>query len=231
MRRTIFTALLCGVILIFFSCNNNDEFRYGPGVEGPRVINGIENYAENVKGVAFFASSNDEIPFQMDVNTIIGINYDESSEYYARYWGLSYAYGDTVYPGYVMTRPVRYALADTLSGISIITKKDFDEQHPAGSSINDILDLTYLTYKDAIADRWAKERERTPGLYDRDIDYIKSIPLSSFTPEDGVLLRMERMSLDVKKYPAKKGEYPLALKFTFNNGAYTYENTITYTFE
>ena len=63
------------------------------------------------------------------------------------------------------------------------------------------------------------------------IDYIKSIPLSSFTPEDGVLLRMERMSLDVKKYPAKKGEYPLALKFTFNNGAYTYENTITYTFE
>lgn len=92
----------------------------------------------------------------MDVNTIIGINYDESSEYYARYWGLSYAYGDTVYPGYVMTRPVRYALADTLSGISIITEKDFDEQHPAGSSINDILDLTYLTYKDAIADRWAK---------------------------------------------------------------------------
>lgn len=168
MRRTIFTALLCGVILIFFSCNNNDEFRYGPSVEGPRVINGIENYAENVKGVAFFASSNDEIPFQMDVNTIIGINYDESSEYYARYWGLSYAYGDTVYPGYVMTRPVRYALADTLSGISIITEKDFDEQHPAGSSINDILDLTYLTYKDAIADRWAKERERTPGLYDRD---------------------------------------------------------------
>ena len=83
----------------------------------------------------------------------------------------------------------------------------------------------------AKGDRWAKERERTPGLYDRDIDYIKSIPLSSFTPEDGVLLRMERMSLDVKKYPAKKGEYPLALKFTFNNGAYTYENTITYTFE
>lgn len=70
-------------------------------------------------------------------------------------------------------------------------------------------------------------RDYTTGI----IDYIKSIPLSSFTPEDGVLLRMERMSLDVKKYPAKKGEYPLALKFTFNNGAYTYENTITYTFE
>ena len=231
MRRTIFTTLLCGVILIFFSCKDEAPELDGPGVKGPRVINGIKNYVENVKGVAFFTSNNDEIPFQMDIDTGVSENYDESSEEYRRYWGLSYAYGDTVYPGYVMTRPVRYALADTLSGISIITEKDFDEQHPAGSSINDILDLTYLTYKDAIADRWAKERERTPGLYDRDIDYIKSIPLSSFTPEDGVLLRMERMSLDVKKYPAKKGEYPLALKFTFNNGAYTYENTITYTFE
>ena len=128
MRRTIFTALLCGIILIFFSCNNNDEFRYGPGVKGPRVINGIENYAENVKGVAFFTSNNDEIPFQMDIDTGVSENYDESSEEYRRYWGLSYAYGDTVYPGYVMTRPMRYALADTLSGISIITEKDFDAQ-------------------------------------------------------------------------------------------------------
>ena len=110
----------------------------------------IKNYVENVKGVAFFTSNNDEIPFQMDIDTGVSENYDESSEEYRRYWGLSYAYGDTVYPGYVMTRPMRYALADTLSGISIITEKDFDAQHPAGSSINDILNLTVISDHDTV---------------------------------------------------------------------------------
>lgn len=58
----------------------------------------------------------------------------------ATYDRLSLRYHDRTYNRRILANH-NYALANSLSGISIICRNDFDEAHPAGAAINDLVKL------------------------------------------------------------------------------------------
>ena len=125
-------------------------------------------------------------------------------------------YGDTGYwekekkPGYFGDSSAVGALGEYITDINIVTIDDFDENHPAGSSLNDIMEFEWTSFYDFLKsgykDHNFKAGFRTP-LNDKSIFPIK-MACQNFIA--GQYLYFS----DAAK-PVKGKEIELRVKFTF----------------
>lgn len=99
---------------------------------------------------------------------------------------LSNHYGDNTYNRKVMD--FRYhderALADQYAGIQIVSDADFDENHPAGSSLADIIMCLYGTYWPYIQSNYLDTPDNSHA---KSVDVLKRI--NELTVEDLTLIR------------------------------------------
>lgn len=99
---------------------------------------------------------------------------------------LSNHYGDNTYNRKVMD--FRYhderALADQYAGIKIVSDADFDENHPAGSSLADIIMCLYGTYWPYIQSNYLDTPDNSHA---KSVDVLKRI--NELTVEDLTLIR------------------------------------------
>ena len=116
----------------------------------------------------------------------------------------------------------RIAYYPYIISIDLFSDMDFDAEHPAGSSLGDIVSLSYCTASDYIESRY---RTMNPL-------YPKTRKLSEITEKDlrllisGVYIGPARF----EKSPDNPGEYNMTIRLTLANGE-IYEDTCLFRFE
>lgn len=116
----------------------------------------------------------------------------------------------------------RIAYYPYIVSIDMFSDMDFDAEHPAGSSLGDIVSLSYCTASDYIESRY---RTMNPL-------YPKTRKLSEITEKD---LRLLISGVDIgparfEKSPDNPGEYNMTIRLTLANGE-VYEDTRLFRFE
>lgn len=108
------------------------------------------------------------------------------------------------------------------TGIDVTCDKDFDEEHPAGTSLNDI--IQYLGHKDLY--KYLNEKDENgvlihkgKRLYDfyqhnLDTNYCNNITLSDI-PEHPLTMAVHRFNLKFTHTPTEHGKYEFTVKFSF----------------
>ena len=117
----------------------------------------------------------------------------------------------------------RIAYYPYIVSIDMFSDMDFDAEHPAGSSLGDIVSLSYRTASDYIESRY---RTMDP------VKYNKIRKLSEITEKD---LRLLISGFDIgpayfEKSPDNPGEYNMTIRLTLANGE-VYEDTCLFRFE
>lgn len=125
-------------------------------------------------------------------------------------------YGDTGYwekkksPGYLGDSSAAGALGEYITDINIVTVDDFDENHPAGSSLNDIMEFEWVSFYEFIQSGYTDHNFkccfRAP-LSDKSIYPIK---MACQNP-----LAYQYLYFSDAAKPAKGKEIEIRVKFTF----------------
>ncbi|MBR4327495.1 MAG: hypothetical protein IKP73_18440 [Bacteroidales bacterium] len=132
----------------------------------------------------------------------------------AKYNDYAKYFGDTAYdkPHYYMSAIEQGCLAP-LNSINIVADKDFDEEHPAGTSLNDLFTLWYRAFhsfiKNGHQDIYAEEE------YSRYCAKDSTLALSDF--KGASLFQRNGHDLILTKRPSEKGAY--VFTFTLDFGA------------
>lgn len=133
---------------------------------------------------------------------------------------LSHLYGDTKFhlSSFKGRRSasVHVSLAEQLEYISVTSDKDFDENHPAGTRLDDIVFFSAGTPFPFIKSGYKDWNERTDSYFDGGYTIIEGL-LSELNPDDLVLLNTEYMYIDFPKKPKEK-EQSITIRVFFKNG-------------
>ncbi|WP_373811542.1 DUF5034 domain-containing protein [Porphyromonas loveana] len=141
----------------------------------------------------------------------------ESGKYYFEIYGkyiqyntpeqqaLSEKYGDTNFNGFAHI--FEAALAQPLASVDVVAIDDYDEEHPAGSSLNDITIFTYYTYQPFIS-----------GGYHGDESITKVELHLSDMPTEPLILLKENFQFYLEQAPSTSGEHKVQVTFTFEDG-------------
>ena len=130
---------------------------------------------------------------------------------FAKYNEYASYYGDTSYTWYHNTSVIENGSAIPINSITIVANKDFDEVHPAGTSLNDLFSVKYYAFHSFIKNNFK-------NIYagkDESVDYypMDSVMLVSDFKE--VSLFNNQAKFYLIKRPAK-GKYTFT--FTLNFG-------------
>lgn len=149
----------------------------------------------------------------VDPNDIIN-PYKEYAEYF----------GDTILKTRHQTGP-EYAGTNIcvmpITGIDVTCDKDFDETHPAGTLLNDIIE--YLGYRDLYKYLNDKDEngillhqgERLYDFYQHSMDtYCYNVTLSDI-PEHPLMMAVDGFNLRFTHTPTEHGKYEFTVKFSF----------------
>ncbi|MBR4677435.1 MAG: hypothetical protein IKO99_05485 [Bacteroidales bacterium] len=206
-----FTFLFAMIAATLVSCNQEKEcedlIEYGfPSlVDVYYIPNGI-----NVKSCGVDSDSDignyivldcmpDEKPFKFDPEVNL-----PAFKQYASF------YGDTIFSNIHTISALNYASVMPLISINVKTDKQFDEKHPANSSIND---LVYLyEFRDLKTEIYVKKNNLPKeGKY-----YIElQRSLDSISEEEPLYMLNEWFRLHFKKLPDIYGTYNLTISMKF----------------
>ena len=132
-----------------------------------------------------------------------------------------------VYMPFLVTN-VAVALIHDYTSIQITSDADFDEEHPAGASLGDIIEFQGYTYKPYL-DRQYRD---SPGVFSRATE-VKKV-LNTLTWEDlAVLTKFERGVPDFRfnflSLPTASKVHNFKIKFTSDTGSeFTYYTTVDF---
>jgi hypothetical protein len=118
---------------------------------------------------------------------------------------LAKKYGDTNYNGYHFFKGGA-CIIDTIKNISIICNKQYDEKHPKGSVLNDIIDIRYTDAKIGLND---KTKSYDP------FNYMIKEKLKTFNQRKDKFLIGSYFDFYFIKAPDKKGEYTFTLHYNY----------------
>ncbi len=109
-----------------------------------------------------------------------------------------------------------------ITGIDVTCDKNFDEKHPVGTPLNDI--IQYLGYKNLYKYLNEKDENGVPlhqgkRLYDfyqhtLDTNYCYNVTLSDI-PEHPLIMAIEHFTLEFTHTPTEHGRYEFTVKFSF----------------
>ena len=119
-------------------------------------------------------------------------------------------------------------LAESITSIEIISDNDFDDKHPAGTSLADIVKFNAYTAKPFIDSGYKGDVYQYNGdevsVDDTKVWTKISKKISELELEDLMLLEVEFMSLEFISMPTLKKEHNLTVKLSFENGQETIVN-------
>lgn len=165
--------------------------------------------------------------------------FDKDYKHYEKAEYFSELYGDTHYTGQISgwLHPV---IAYPIDKMTISCDADFDAEHPAGTPLDDIVNLEYSTYYKFINSGYKLTFDNL-WVYDREEEVLSS-PLNSINAE---VTKLSKIILEISdednkwanffgrlvftSAPAEPGEYTFTLGVTTNGK--TYNTTFDYTFE
>lgn len=120
--------------------------------------------------------------------------YASSSSYYVndiigeRYEELSGKYGDVNFNRWVYEAQIRAdSWAFPFYTFTVVSDADFDEEHPAGAPLDDVVDIKYYTYRLYIENGYRHTDERAWTSNDYSGDWVVK-RLSDLAPEDAVFM-------------------------------------------
>jgi hypothetical protein len=220
MKKILF-ILLVGLLL--FSCSKDDNVSSSNGTSpeaalSPATANYMEYfYKPQSMKLEYYPESEWREEANIAVVMPIFSNYDcNSTEYYyprpslpdsirLRYNDYVNYYGDTTYWQRHTKEINGVGCIMPLKSISVVADKDLDEAHPAGTPINDLLDIGYARLYSYIKGGYTPEMANEHQLY-------SISPLATF---EGDFLFPEKSRLIFKKKPAP-GKYTFTVTFTFD---------------
>lgn len=163
---------------------------------------------------------------------------DKDYKYYEKAKYFSELYGDTSYNGGIIGWE-HAVLAYPIDKMTISCDDDFDAEHPAGTPLDDIVNLEYSTYYKFIESGY-KLKFDNPWWYDKEEEVLSS-PLNSINEDVTKLAKIHLSLNDINEWenffarlvftsqPEKTGEYNFTLETTVNGEVFKSE--FTYTFE
>ena len=137
---------------------------------------------------------------------------EESVSKYKKY---AQYYGDTTYTEKHDNSETEIGSRIPLNSINIIADCDFDKEHPAGTSLNDIFTLKYLALYSFIKDGYKNRNEGERNTYPED-------SISVIANFKGASLFSCNTALFFKKVPAP-GKYTFTVTLDFGNDPLTGE--------
>ena len=158
----------------------------------PAIIIQLCSHTEGQNGGAWYAYDSD------DDATVA--KYNECARYF----------GDTSYTWYHDMSPFQRASLKPLNSISIVADKDIDEDHPAGTSLNDLFTVKYRAFHSFIKNEY--ENEIDENHKDDPMDSV--VVVSDFK---GASLFQDGAEFVLTKQPSEKGAY--VFTFTLDFGA------------
>lgn len=140
---------------------------------------------------------------------------------------FSELYGDIYYTGAVKAG-LHPALAYPIDDISIVCNNNFDDEHPAGGPLDDIVKMNYKSYYNFIKNGYQPYAENLPN--EQDVDSF-SWCFEDINAEKTKLISLKNKftTINFASQPEKAGEYTFTLEMTINGE--TFETTFTHTFE
>lgn len=215
MKVTLFALSLLMYVVLFPSCGDTDEEdTYGKNDAGDYIDGSIIDkfYEPDTLQVSFWSPSQgcDATEFYLYLARI-----DSNGKFKGNYWtsisekGKNYVeyYGDTTFSGWINFSAERYYVsAMPLNSISVTADKDFDVEHPAGSSLNDVFTLEYASAYNLIQSNY------NPDLNIFQWGDYQRTPLAEFKP---LLLPCFRMYLIFNKLPEKLGAYQFTITYEY----------------
>ncbi len=115
-------------------------------------------------------------------------------------------YGDTTFSGWIWHSGSYKVSAMPLNTINVTADKNFDSEHPAGTSLNDIFTLEYASAWNLIQSNY------DTNINIRQNGKPQTIPLSEFKP---LILPCHDMTLYFNKLPEKLGTYEFTITFDY----------------
>lgn len=118
-----------------------------------------------------------------------GDNLMEQELQVERFDELSKRYGDINFNRWVSSEDswLGTSWAFPFAVFEVVSNLDFDEQHPAGTPLNDVMTIRYYTYKLYIENGYKHTDERAIASNDYSGDWVTK-PLSEFVPEDAIFM-------------------------------------------
>ncbi len=142
-------------------------------------------------------------------------NYSQSTSiqdkaHLAKYNEYAKYYGDTTYTWFHTMSVIEEGCLAPLESITIVANKDFDDNHPAGTLLNDLFELQFYAFHSFIKDGYKNVFEKNENLASNPIDSV--VIVSDFKC---VSLLQKQAVFNLIKRPAK-GKYTFT--FTLNFG-------------
>ncbi|MBP5683234.1 MAG: hypothetical protein J6X05_08340 [Bacteroidales bacterium] len=123
------------------------------------------------------------------------------------YYNYANYYGDTTYWGQHTMVAKGHGSIMPLKTISVVADRNYDENHPAGTLLNDLLSISYPHNYSYISNKYAPSRLGSDYM----LDSIS--PLSSFK---GDFLFPDRFKLIFQNHPSVHGKYTFTVTLTFD---------------
>ena len=214
MKKNLFLFSLIS-FCIFIGCNkDNNENDSNP----ERFVTGFSgNYMDGFFNPdSMYISYND---FHKSIFiTFVYENkckYTSQGEALKKYNMYAKYYGDTTYTYHHNITPIENGCVAPLNSISIVADRDFDNEHPAGTSLNDICTMTYLPFHSFLKN----------GYVGCD-DFAKNYPGDSIVGLNGVkdisLISCQNTTISFVKKP-EPGKYTFTVTLDFGNDPLTGE--------
>lgn len=228
MRKCIFAAITA---LVFFGCKESDSLKGIPETgawASPYFITeylvASEIAVENKNGTLCLKVSGKEY-----------ITHDKENLSKEALYFIN-LYNDNSYPGGVFPG-MSPALAHPIDKITICCDTNFDAEHPAGESLDDIAQLGFYSFYPYIANGYNEIPETESSYYSTRVRY--TMPFASVNAEVTKLLCARALTykispsyvakIEFASQPEKAGEYTFTLEMTTNGKTFTTE--FTHTFE
>ncbi len=215
MKKLLFLSLLATAMLFAACGDSNDEAtpetpgKAGAYIEGSIIL---MFYEPETLDVDFLSPSQG---YDNTLLRICAISSLERTKMTENHWykssekGQEYVkyYGDTTFSGWIKYSGDDYIVsAMPLNSINIVSDKDFDTEHPAGSSLNDMFTLEYASAWNLIQSNY------DPKINIHQYGQYQTMPLSE---SKELILPFYWMGLYFNKLPEKLGTYEFTITFNY----------------
>ena len=198
------------VALFAIACNKSDEENKSYEASDPATGNFINVFITNPESLELefidgFGYRLSVIQMSLLYDMYRSVAYCSKNSDLEQYKKYAKFYGDTTYHSrHILGDP--NACAAPLSKIDVTSDKDYDEAHPAGTSLNDLFLISYPRLYQYIKSGYKPQQ----GLNSYELDSVSE--LTAFKDEP---LFENTTRLFFKKLPATPGKYTFTVTFDF----------------
>ena len=155
-------------------------------------------------------------------------HFDNNYKHYEFVEYLSEFYNDIKYNGYLRGNNDNRAMAYPIDKMTMYCEEDFDAQHPAGKTVDDIVTFDFSSHYNFIQSGYKKNKNSDSRLQDVD---CYTLHLNEVNADVATLLALQRtwMVFNFTSAPETPGEYTFTLEMTINGKVL--KSTFTHTFE